>query len=114
NLSNGKEYLWQGKPDIWGSKAPNLFPIIGALKNGRFFHNQKKYEMPKHGFIRNNPNMVLKNELDDSLTFSLKDSEGTLAVYPFKFRYEISFQLIEREIIVTTTVFNTDSGPIYF
>ncbi|HET8885218.1 MAG TPA: aldose 1-epimerase family protein [Salinimicrobium sp.] len=114
NLSNKKEYIWQGNPDVWGSRAPNLFPIIGSLKDGFFLHNQKKYELPKHGFIRNNPNLVLENKSDDKLTFSLEDSEETFRVYPFKFRYEISFQLEGKSIIVTTTVSNKDTDPIYF
>ena len=31
NLKNNKEYMWQADPEIWGSHAPNLFPVIGAL-----------------------------------------------------------------------------------
>ena len=26
------EYLWQGKEEFWGFRAPILFPIVSALK----------------------------------------------------------------------------------
>ena len=46
NLKNNKEYMWQADPEIWGSHAPNLFPVIGALKG-----NQIKYEIFPEGFL---------------------------------------------------------------
>ncbi|WP_445263759.1 hypothetical protein [Rhodohalobacter sp. 8-1] len=45
----GTEYIWQADPDIWGSHAPVLFPIIGALKSGKFIFNGDTYSLPKHG-----------------------------------------------------------------
>ena len=32
----GTEYLWQGDPEIWGRRAPLLFPIIARLKDGQY------------------------------------------------------------------------------
>jgi hypothetical protein len=36
NILTGTEYIWQGDPTFWTSHAPNLFPIIGALKNDKY------------------------------------------------------------------------------
>ncbi|HKJ49267.1 MAG TPA: hypothetical protein VJ973_09275, partial [Christiangramia sp.] len=43
NKENGKEYIWQADPDIWGSHAPNLFPIIGVIENGKYLYEGKEY-----------------------------------------------------------------------
>ena len=32
---DGFEILWQGDPKYWAGQAPVLFPIVGALRNGK-------------------------------------------------------------------------------
>jgi galactose mutarotase-like enzyme len=49
SLITGTEFMWQADPDIWGSHAPVLFPIIGALKNGEYSYKGDIYTLPKHG-----------------------------------------------------------------
>jgi len=114
NLKTDKEYIWQANPEIWSSHAPNLFPIVGALKNGKFFFNIKAYQLPKHGIIRNNGNIQLKEKNPDSLIFNLKYSEQTLKSYPFKFDFEIRFQLKEKTLIVSHKITNLDKKSMYF
>ena len=55
---NGTEFMWDANPDIWGSYAPNLFPIIGALKNDTYIFENQEYKLPKHGIVRNNEAVV--------------------------------------------------------
>lgn len=114
NLKTNQEYIWQANPEIWSSHAPNLFPIIGALKNGEFFFNNKPYQLPKHGIIRNNSSIQLKEKNPDSLIFNLKYSQETLKSYPFKFDFEIKFQLKEKALIVSHTITNLDNKVMYF
>jgi len=113
-IKTGTEYIWQANPKIWSSHAPNLFPIIGALKNGEFFFNNKSYQLPKHGIIRNNNNIQLKEKNPDSLIFNLKYSEETLKSYPFKFNFEIKFQLKEQTLTVSHKIINLDEKVMYF
>jgi len=110
----GKEYIWQGDPVFWNSHAPILFPIIGALKDNTYFFEGKEFQLPKHGFFRNNEDVILKRKGDDFLVFSLKYSEKTLKSYPFKFELEISFVLKDRNLSIKHEVFNLDEKPIYF
>jgi len=114
NDLNGKEYIWQGDPAYWASHAPILFPIIGALKDDTYFFEGKEYHLPKHGFFRNSEAVILKRQEKDHLVFSLKYSEETLKIYPFKFEFEISFTLKEKTLEVKHEVFNLDEKPIYF
>ncbi|MBZ9630569.1 aldose 1-epimerase family protein [Salegentibacter sp. LM13S] len=114
NLETGTEHLWQGNPEFWASQAPNLFPVIGVLKDGEFFFEGKTYKMPKHGFVRHNEEIQLKEKTSNSLIFQLEYSEKTLEIYPFKFRFEISFILNEKNLEVQHRVFNLDNEPLYF
>ncbi len=33
SVKNNTEFIWQADPNIWGSHAPNLFPVIGGMKD---------------------------------------------------------------------------------
>ncbi len=114
NKLTGTEYIWQGDPAFWASHAPNLFPIIGALKNDTYIFEGKSYNMPKHGFFRNNEAVILKSQAIDRLVFSLKYSNDTFKVYPFKFEIEISFTLKGKLLEIKHEVFNLDTKEIYF
>jgi galactose mutarotase-like enzyme len=47
----GLELLWQAGPQ-WPRHAPNLFPIVGRLKNDELRHRGRLYPMTQHGFAR--------------------------------------------------------------
>ena len=64
SLKSGKEFIWQADPEIWGSSAPVLFPIIGSLRNGEFLYKGKAYSVPKHCFIRNKKNLIVNQIYD--------------------------------------------------
>ena len=113
-IKTGTEYIWQANPKIWGSHAPVLFPVIGGLKNGLFIFEEKEYSMPKHGIFRNNKNVILKSSSANHLCFSLKYSEETLKQYPFKFEFEVNFELEDQTLKISHQVFNLDDKPSYF
>ncbi|MEO9964706.1 MAG: aldose 1-epimerase family protein [Reichenbachiella sp.] len=108
------EYIWQADPKVWKGAAPVLFPIIGALKGGKYTYDGKTYELPKHGFVRNNKKVRLINRTSSRLSFAISNDEETMAMFPFKFDMKISFFLFESRLQVFHEVVNTDSNPIYF
>ena len=112
--TKGTEYIWQANPDVWASHAPNLFPVIGLLKEGVYFYAGKKYEMPKHGFVRHNENLQVTKKAEDCITFELKYSEESLEIYPFRFVFEITFSLLEKTLTVSHKVRNYDDKALYF
>lgn len=114
NLKTGIEHLWQGNSEFWTGQAPNLFPVIGLLKDGEFTYEGKTYQMPKHGFVRHNKNFKLKEESDNKLVFELEFSEETLKIYPFKFRFQISYTLNQNKLEVAHKVVNLDDKALYF
>jgi len=110
----GKEYIWEANPDIWARHAPVLFPIVGALKNNQCIIDGAHYTIPKHGFIKDNESAKLKNKTNDKLNLQFDYSEKTLKIFPYKFRFNICFQLKENKLIISHIVENLDSKTMLF
>ena len=112
-LSDGTEYLFDGDPTWWKYSSPVLFPIVGKLVNGKYRTEGKEFELPGHGFARTS-DFWLVDSTANTLTFALESNAATLKVYPYRFRLEISFELIGNEVKVLWKVINTDDKEIYF
>jgi galactose mutarotase-like enzyme len=114
SLASDLEYIWQAAPDVWGSHAPVLFPIIGGLKNGEYRFDGDFYELPKHGFVRYNNDIELIRQTDESLLFSLSWNADSMKKYPFKFELLTHYSLEGSTISVEHTVINHDNQKMYF
>ncbi|WP_144605146.1 aldose 1-epimerase family protein [Algoriphagus algorifonticola] len=112
--STGIEHIWQGDPSFWNGQAPILFPIIGALKDGKTEYDRKFYKIPKHGIVRNSIKPVLLDKTNESLTFSMRWDEETLLSYPFKFELKVIFSLKGRTLEVLHEVTNHGPETMYF
>ncbi|WP_276361825.1 aldose 1-epimerase family protein [Daejeonella sp. H1SJ63] len=110
---NNKEYLWQANPAFWAFHSPNLFPVVGNCTDNKILTEGVEYPMPRHGFARHSEFKLIES-LPQSLVFSLEFSEETLAVYPFKFRFQVSYRLKETELEVCFEVINIDTKAILF
>ena len=113
-IKHNTNFMWDGNPDVWSGIAPNLFPIIGALKNDTYLFEGKTYTLPKHGFIRHNTNLEVVEQTNKTLTFKLTYSEELLKIYPFKFEFYISYILTENTLEIKHTIKNIDTTPLYF
>lgn len=113
-VNNTKQFMWNANPDIWENFAPNLFPIIGSLKDDTMIFEGQSYNITKHGIVRYNPDIKLEEQTPTKLVFSLLYSEASLKKYPFKFKFTIEFELTESTIKVSHTVENLDNKTIYF
>lgn len=114
SIKNKTDFMWHADPNIWGSYAPNLFPIIGALKENTYHFENKKYELPKHGFVRHNEDVILHEQTENSLTFKLTSNDTTLKNYPFKFEFLMTYTLTDNTIEVKHTIKNLDTKTMYF
>lgn len=113
-VSNNLEFMWDGNPEIWAGHAPNLFPIVGSLKEDTFIYENKAYNLSRHGFARRSNAFVIEDKSENQLTFKLSSSDETLKNYPFKFEFLVTYQLLQNQIKITYTVKNTDDKTIYF
>ncbi len=106
----GRDYLHDGA-SFWSSRAPLLFPIVGALKNNSHAVDGVTYHLPRHGFARHSMFEVVDKSAHRAL-FRLTDSEATRAEYPYKFLLEADFSLYGAKLTAAVTVTNTDTKPI--
>lgn len=114
SLKTGLEYMWSGDPAVWNSTAPILFPIVGGLKENQYLWKGEKYTLAKHGFIRDNPQLLLTGITADSLTFGMASNKDTHKIYPFDFEFSIKFILEGKKIKVFHQVTNTGNTPLFF
>ncbi|MGQ1909264.1 aldose 1-epimerase family protein [Marinifilum sp. RC60d5] len=114
SIASGKEFIWQANPDIWASHAPNLFPIIGCLKDNALIYDGKEYATPKHGFIRNNSDIKLLDKSENKLSFVLQSNDNTRVLYPFKFEFRIHFILESNKLKVVHQIINTGNSEMLF
>ncbi len=112
-LEDEKQYIWTPNEQFWNRRAPNLFPIVGRLKDDKYFHDGKHYYMGQHGFARNNQFKIIKHQANE-LTLQLESDNKSFAIYPFKFQLLIHFIAIENMLTVSAEILNTSTEILPF
>lgn len=107
--STNYEYIWQRDPKYWTDSAPNLFPIVGHLKDNSYQYQQQSYQMPKHGVVRHEPFLVRKDG-GDHCQLAFQDTPKSRAAYPFSFTLLIDFTLTDNGLKVDYTIQNQDEN----
>ena len=110
---NGREYIWEGNPDFWSGQNPILFPIVGSLLNGKIQINGTTYEMGRHGFARG-MEFAPVEQGEDFVALELRETEETLACYPFPFSLRVTHRLLEDGFSTAFSVQNTGGSPMPF
>lgn len=112
-IKDETEYIWQAEKAVWPRHAPNLFPIVGKLKNNSFQYEHKKYELPQHGFARDNEFQLIE-QTHDTLVFELVTNEALLKLYPFHFSFQVIYQLLDNKVVQRYQVTNKANSVMYF
>ncbi len=106
--ARGERLQWNGDPAIWAGRAPILFPIIGMLQDGRYRLDGRTYAMAKHGIARHARFTTMLHQADRA-TLRLEADEQTRASYPFAFRLDVDFALVDSTLRMTATIHNDDA-----
>ena len=106
------EYLWQAGI-AWMKHAPVLFPIVGELKNKRYFYNDNEYKMERHGFARNMVFMI-HEQSDEHITYRLVADENTQQAYPILFTFDIKYSIDKETLAVDYIIHNPDKKDLLF
>lgn len=109
----GLEYMWNGDADFWGKHSPVLFPVVGALKENKYYFNYESYILPRHGFARDRKFEVIDQQ-NNSATFRLGSDDTTRAVYPFEFELLITYTVNNNLLHVNYKVNNPGNETMYF
>lgn len=110
----GKEYMWQANPNIWAYHSPVLFPLIGLLKNAQTTILGNSYSIPKHGLLRDSQKPTLVSNSNHAVTFQLHWDEETLALYPFKFIFEVTFLVEGNQLTISHRIVNEDDKELLY
>lgn len=102
--ASGQELLWQAGPE-WPRHAPVLFPIVGRLANDTLRHAGQTWRLTQHGFARDRRFTWLERD-PHGCRLLLEDDAQTLAMFPFRFRLEIAYQLLQDRLTVEYRLHN--------
>lgn len=111
--ADGTEYLWQADPEVWKDQAPNIFPYVARMTEGKYTFEDREYSMKIHGFI-NNVELSVEESSSNAITFRYDSNEETLRQYPFTFTYRIRYSLCKNVLTVENRVDNLDEKRMYF
>ncbi len=112
----GIEYLWNGDSAHWPGHAPVLFPFVGQM-SGKvgYTHGGQEIDFPylQHGFARKTL-FTVKEQTENSITYSLASNQELFKIYPFEFTLEIKHTLQDNTIATKYTVYNAGKEILYF
>ncbi|WP_240199767.1 aldose 1-epimerase family protein [Sphingobacterium siyangense] len=110
---NKYEWMWQADERYWAKSSPILFPIVGALKEGRFIHAGQIYHLPRHGFARDIDFDIVETTAT-RIVFALNANDNTEHCFPFHFSLKLTYELKENMLEVSYCVCNLGQDLLYF
>ena len=111
---DGVEHMWQADKSHWGYHAPILFPYCGKVKDGMIEARGQHFEnLPQHGFARIGEHTLISHT-ENTVVLELRDSEATLAMWPYAFRLVTTYRLEADTVHHSLRVCNTDDEPVPF
>lgn len=113
----------------FAGRAPLLWPAVGrsvpldvlarieageTVENpGAWDYHGRRYPMPAHGFARDQPWTVVSREADDRfarVVLSFTDNDQTRTMYPFGFKLEATYTLVQGTLDVRYDVQASDAN----
>ncbi|MCL2558859.1 MAG: aldose 1-epimerase family protein [Turicibacter sp.] len=111
---DGQDRLWDGNPAFWGRTSPVLFPIVGAVAEGKYFVDGEEFAMGQHGFARDMAFVVFEQSPND-IWLKLVSNDETRKKYPFDFELQIGYYLEDEDTVtVYWEVVNTGDVTMPF
>lgn len=104
-------------PRFWKSHAPILFPAVGGLHDNqsRCTTGEEVRFPGLHGFLRRLPMDLAEVAVDQGRLVYRRDWDPeTLAMYPWRFRFQVAYRLEGRSLEVVLSVTNHDTRPMPF
>ena len=108
--AGGFERLWQGDPAFWAGRAPILFPMAGGLKEDCYYLNGQRYEMPKHGYVRQ-LEWTLESQTEESAVFLMTEKHPG---FPFDYELRACYTLRDNAVSVAYRVSNCGESTFWF
>ena len=115
-IHHDEEVVARYPREMWAG-MPLLFPLVSynhlAGQEHAYEWAGKRYPMPQHGFARRKP-WRLEYSDASNVSISLSADEETLAVYPWNFRYDLTFRLEATVLRWEQRIANRSDSPMPF
>jgi galactose mutarotase-like enzyme len=108
-----REWLWQPQEGVWNNSATQLFPVIGRLIHGGIWQGEQFCPLPAHGFLREQVFCCVEQSAS-RLTLEATASNATFAVWPWRWRVTLSFELTDDGLLFSQKVNNDDTTPFWY
>jgi galactose mutarotase-like enzyme len=113
HTSTGTEYLWQGDPEYWAERAPNMFPVCVRFKDHQFTYQNQPYEMPFLGLAVTN-HFDTTQHRSDFVRQTMVSSSATRVHYPFPFQLDIESEVNGLTLTQRYVITNHGTTPMYY
>jgi galactose mutarotase-like enzyme len=107
------EHYWAYDPELWPRRTSVCFPICGRLKDDEYVYNGERYNLPMHGFLREQL-FEIATQSGTHVVFSMESSENSRKNYPFDFIFLLEYRLEGNSLIAIYTVKNTGTTQMPF
>jgi galactose mutarotase-like enzyme len=107
----GRQFLWDGNPDVWNGSSPILFPIVGMVPNDSVAIGGRMYTLLQHGLAPRSEFALISAEASRCV-FRLESSNATREFYPFDFCLDIAYSLSGDTLTMAASVTNRSSEPM--
>jgi galactose mutarotase-like enzyme len=102
--------------EMWAGN-PVLFPMVSYSHlpgaQNHYEWEGRRFPLPQHGFARRSQWTVTARAAD-SVTMELTDTAESLAVYPFRFRYLLTYRLADGRLHWEQEIANRSDVPMPF
>lgn len=105
-LADGLEVLWNAGPE-WRRHSPVLFPIVGRLPGDAATIDGRPFRLTQHGFARDRLFRWVEKR-SDGCTLALEADAETREIFPFSFRLQLDYRIVEGVLAVSYAVRNRE------
>jgi galactose mutarotase-like enzyme len=112
-VGGGDNLLWSKNEEFWNRVAPNLFPIVGRLKDDKYRFMDRDFFMKQHGFARDCAFEVVEKNVD-TLRLRLRWNDGSMSSYPFEFQYDVIYSVQNDFLWVDYEITNFGKQPMLY
>lgn len=113
NKTLEREYNWQAAEEIACPYSMTLFPVCGRTADNRVIVRGKEYPLGMHAFAKDQEFTCVEYSAT-KLVLELCDNEVTRRMYPYAFRFVITFTLEGDTVHEGLQVVNEGEDDMYF